>query len=73
MGFLDSLGEFLGDMVGGLAAQAQEAVKYKQEYESLSDKDLVREYNRIKDRSGQEFKSRVMAIRSIARDRGLIS
>lgn len=73
MGFMDSLGGLLGDIAGGVMGKAQEAYKYKQEYESLSDNDIKREYQRVKDRSGAEFMARKMALMTIAKERGLMS
>ena len=61
MGFLDNLGSTLGK----LSAIAQEVQGYKNEYESMSDHDLMREYNHLKNKSGQENGNRLKAIKSI--------
>lgn len=66
MGFLDSLGNTIGKM----AAQAQEVQGYKNEYESMSDYDLKREFNNLRNKSGIEYKNRFMAVKMVLRDRG---
>ena len=66
MGFMD----FLGEMVGTLAAQGNEIQGYKKDYEFMSDQQLLREYNNLKGKSGQENKNRFYAIKSVLSDRG---
>jgi hypothetical protein len=66
MGFLDGLGSALGK----LGAMAQEVQGYKGEYESMSDVDLKREYNALKNKSGTENKNRLMAVTAVLKDRG---
>ena len=39
---------FLGEIAGKLVAQAQEALKYKTEYEWMSNEDLIAEYRALK-------------------------
>ena len=66
MGFLDSL----GSAVGKMAAQAQEIQGYKSEYEYMSDNDLKREFNNLRNKSGTEYKNRFMAVKMVLKDRG---
>lgn len=66
MGFLDSL----GSAVGKMAAQAQEIQGYKSEYEYMSDSDLKREFNNLRNKSGTEYKNRFMAVKMVLKDRG---
>lgn len=66
MGFLDSLGNTIGKM----AAQAQEIQGYKSEYESMSDYDLKREFNSLRNKSGTECRNRFTAVKMVLRDRG---
>ena len=65
-GFLDSLGGFLGKM----AAMSQEIQGYKSEYECMSDSDLKREYNSLRNRSGTEYRNRLTAVKMVLQDRG---
>lgn len=70
MGFLDSLGEFAGK----LAAQAQEANKYKSQYERMSNHELKREYEDLIKKSNEflrseDIKYRLMAVKTILNDR----
>ena len=66
MGFLD----FLGSAMGSMAAKMQEAQSYMSEYEPMTDKELIREYNDLKGRSGREVEARKMAVRTILNQRG---
>lgn len=66
MGFLDGLGNIMGKM----AANMQEIQVYKSEYESMSDKELIREYKDLKGRSGREYTNRSAAVRMVLNDRG---
>jgi len=66
MGFLDALGSGLGKM----AAMTQEIQGYKSEYESMSNFDLEREFNALKNRSGTEYRNRLMAVKMVLTDRG---
>lgn len=68
MGF----GEFLGSMAGRLAAQAEEMNKYKAEYERMSDTDLKREYNALKNKNGEQYRLRRSAVIAVLKDRGII-
>ncbi len=67
MGFF---AEFAGGLLGQAAARAQEMQNYKSEYELMSDRELKREYQAIKEKSGDEYKYRRMAIKSVLTDRG---
>jgi len=66
MGFWD----LLGSAAGKMAAKAQELQNYKIEYESMSDSKLKEEYRYLKNKPGQEFKDRLMAVKMVLRDRG---
>lgn len=66
MGFLDVLGSGLGKM----AAAGKEVLMHKSEYESMTETELKREYQDLKNRSGTEYRHRLMAVRSILQDRG---
>lgn len=66
MGFLDALGSGLGKM----AATMQEVQVYKLEYESMSDYDLKREYNALKNKYGTENRNRFTAVKMVLSDRG---
>lgn len=68
MGFFDELGKAMGKKF----AQAQEVQCYKLEYESMSDNDLKREYDRLRNRSGQECENRFLAVRMVLKDRGFL-
>ena len=71
MAFMD----FLGSVVGKMASTMQDVQKYKSEYEYMSDNDLKREYNRLKNDSwkGTEGDHRLTAVKMILSERGLIS
>lgn len=66
MGFLDILGSGLGKM----AAAGKEVLMYKSEYESMTDTELKREYQDLKNRSGTEYRHRLMAVKFVLQDRG---
>lgn len=66
MGFMDALGSGLGKM----AAMSQEVMGYKSEYECMSDSDLKREFNALKDRHGTEQRYRFTAVKMVLTDRG---
>lgn len=67
MGFGDFLGSFLGEM----AAQGQEMMRYKAEYENWSDRQLKTEYNRLRSAGkSDEIRFRRAALASVLRDRG---
>lgn len=66
MGFLD----FAGEMFGKIAVQGMEMKGYKSEYERMSNDQLKREFNAIKDKSGTEYNLRRGAIKSVLSDRG---
>jgi hypothetical protein len=68
MGFFDAL----GSIVGKMAAMGQEIQGYKSEYESMSDNDLKRAYENLKNKSGTEERYRLMAVMSVLKDRGLV-
>ncbi len=73
MGFLD----FAGEMMGRAVANGQEMMKYKTEYEKMSNQELKREYNYLKNKpteflnpnANKECQLRLNAIRSILVDR----
>ncbi len=67
---MGSIMDALGTMFGNLAAQAEEAQKFKSEYERFSDRDLIREYQKLKQQNGS--RERLMAVSSVLSDRGLI-
>lgn len=62
--------DFAGEMLGKAAARAQEVQNYKSEYELMSDRELKREYQAIKDKSGTEYRNRCTAIKCVLNDRG---
>ena len=66
MGFL----EILGDVLGTMAAQAPEIKRFKAEYEWMSDYDLKREYNRLRNAYGTENNNRLLAVKWVFKDRG---
>lgn len=73
MGFLD----FLGEMAGSLAAKGQVLQGYKSEYENMSDNNLKREFNKLREETqsswcSQEKKDRFIALKSVLRDRGYL-
>lgn len=73
MGFLD----FLGEVAGSMAAKAQVLQNYKKEYEEMSDNNLKREYNKLKEETqsswcSQEKKDRFSAVKMVLRDRGYL-
>ena len=66
-----SFGSFLGETLGKMGAQAQEVQGYKAEYERWSDRELQREYKRLRSAgSGDEVRFRLVAVKMILRDRG---
>ena len=65
MSFFDAV----GDMFGKMAAQAQEVMSYKQEYERLKNDELKREYERLTQQSGTEISRRKRAVKMIMRER----
>lgn len=65
MGFLDVLGSGLGKM----AAARQEALKYKSEYESMTNAELEEELQDLKNRRGTEYRHRLIAVNSVLCDR----
>ena len=67
MGFF---AEFAGELLGKAMANAQEMQNYKSEYELMSDRELKREYQAIKDEKGTEYQYRRIAIKSVLTDRG---
>lgn len=71
MGFMDSLGETMGRM----AAMGEELQRYKSEYESLTNADLAREYRSLRSQNmpNKTTKNRLIALKSVMSDRGLIN
>lgn len=67
MGFF---GDFAGAVLGSMVASYQEQQKYMRVYEPMTDKELFREYNDLKNRSGKEFSARRGAVRTILSQRG---
>lgn len=72
MGFIKGLMDFTGDMVGRMAAMAEEVQQYKLEYESLSDNDLKRKYLSLRERNDKTSSRRKQALKMIMQDRGMI-
>lgn len=67
MGFF---GDFAGAVLGSMVASYQEQQKYMRVYEPMTDKELFREYNDLKNRGGKEFSARRGAVRTILSQRG---
>lgn len=65
MGLLDGF----GDMFGKMAAQHQEKLAYKKEYERMNNAALKREYERLSQHSGTEISLRKQAIKMIMGER----
>ena len=67
---VDPLGSLTDDMRDlHLNLQKQMIQNYMKEYESLSDKAIKKEFNRLKNRSGKEVEYRLMALNQIAVER----
>ena len=61
----------LGSFLGKIAAQGQEMMGYKAEYERYSDQQLKVEYKRLRSAgSSDEIRFRRAAVASVLRDRG---
>lgn len=69
MGFLDFMGEMFGSLAGELVSKAKDTNVYKSEYEMMSDRQLRREYQDLRDKQGREYECRRIAISSIMSDR----
>lgn len=72
MGFFDSLGEIIGELLGNGMAKMSQIQKYKKMYEELSDSDVKRELNALQGRYGEEARQRMMALQMILKDRNLL-
>ena len=61
-----------GEFLGKLAAQGQEMMEYKSEYEHYTDRELKEEFNHLRrsSSSSQENRFRRAAIKSVLKDRG---
>ena len=70
MGFLDSIFDSLGSTLGKMAADNNEILEYKSEYECMSDYDLKREYNNLKNKSREDLRKRFIAVKLVLKDRG---
>ena len=66
MGLMD----FLGDVAGKFNAMGEKVMEYQNEYEGMSNEELKAEFLSIKNKSGEEFKLRRMAIKVILNNRG---
>ena len=63
----------LGGILGKMAAQGQEVMRYKAEYEGYSAQQLKTEYNRLRSAgSSNEVRLRRAAITQVLKDRGYI-
>jgi len=72
MGFFEGLGSFLGEMAGQMEEWNKQIELYRPEYEGLSNRALVEQYKRLKDRSDTESKARWRTVNKILRERGVI-
>ena len=65
MGFWDAV----GDIAGKMAAQSQEMMTYKKEYERMNNAALKREYERLSQHSRTEISRRKQVVKMITRER----
>lgn len=73
MGFFEGLGNFLGQ-VTAKAEQMQEQINlYRGDYEYMSNEELMEEGRRLQSLSGQTNRAKLMAVKTILKERGVLS
>lgn len=63
MGFLEGLGDFMGSLVAKAQAEQEAFELYRGDYEHMSRKQLISEYNKLKEEKDKLFRSPETAMR----------
>lgn len=72
MGFFEGLGHFMGSMSGMLEQRQEQINMYRSEYECLSNNELKKEFRRWHGKSDTEARVRIIAIKTILQERGVM-
>ena len=72
MGFFEGLGKAVGKMVAQTQQLQQQADIYREDYEFMSNRELVEEGKKWQSHSGSEARARNIAIRTILKERGVM-
>jgi|BioPla2DNA2_1021312.scaffolds.fasta_scaffold48686_3 preprotein translocase subunit SecA len=73
MSFFETIGKISGGIVAKCEQMQAQINLYRPDYEDMSNNELKKEYQRLKPLNGEANKAKLMTVRTILKERGVIS